>query len=160
MTINGCRSIYFGSSMNDQLLKQGVGALVYSTTTNRYLFLLRNGAKYSGTWGMVGGKIEGNERVIVALNREIIEEIGVDLSHNKTIPIETFTSADRHFIYYSFVIVVEHEFIPALNHEHRGYCWVNIKDHPKPLHPGVWKTFNFKSVISKIDTLEHVLRSH
>ena len=29
-------------------------------------------------------------------------------------------------------------------------------DHPKPLHPGVWRTFNFKSVIEKLKTVEQI----
>jgi hypothetical protein len=28
-----------------------------------------------------------------------------------------------------------------------------LKEHPKPLHPGVWRTFNFKSVIKKLETV-------
>ena len=41
--------------------------------------------------------------------------------------------------------------------EHRGYCWVRLEDHPKPLHPGVWRTINFEAVASKIKTLESIL---
>jgi len=49
------------------------------------------------------------------------------------------------------------EFIPKLNNEHRGYAWTSIEDHPKPLHPGVWRTFNFKSIVNKIKTVETVI---
>jgi hypothetical protein len=52
---------------------------------------------------------------------------------------------------------VDEEFVPRLNDEHRGYCWVGIKDHPRPLHPGVWRSFKFDSVIEKLETLESVL---
>jgi hypothetical protein len=45
---------------------------------------------------------------------------------------------------------------PKLNDEHRGYAWVPLRDHPKPLHPGVWRTFNFKSVIEKLKTVEQI----
>lgn len=141
----------------DQPPNRSVGSLIYSTSTKRYLFLLRDGAKYEGTWGLAGGKMESNERVIDALYREIKEETNTDLSMNKTIPIETFTSDNRKFIYYTFLISVEKEFIPELNHEHRGYAWVELNDHPKPLHPGVWKTFNFSSIIKKIQMLEEML---
>ena len=106
------------------IAKQSVGALIYSSSTKRYLFLLRDGTKYAGTWGLSGGKVEQNERVIDALYREIKEETGADLSLNKTIPIETFTSDNRKFVYYTFLVSVEKEFMPELNDEHRGYCWV------------------------------------
>lgn len=137
--------------------KVGVGCLIYATSTGRYLFLLRDGAKYGGTWGLVGGKAEDGERPTVTLYREISEEIGVNLSSNKTIPIETFTSTNRRFTYHTFVISVVDEFVPKLNNEHRGYCWVKLEDHPRPLHPGVWRTFKFKDVVGKLLTLEKLL---
>jgi 8-oxo-dGTP pyrophosphatase MutT (NUDIX family) len=138
-------------------IKEGVGTLIYARSTKRYLFLLRNNPKHQSTWGIVGGKIDAGETVMQALHREIHEEIGMDFDHQKFIPIETFTSDNERFVYYTFVTCVENEFIPTLNHEHRGYCWVEIKDHPKPLHPGVWRTFNFSVVKKKIKTLESIL---
>ena len=137
--------------------KQSVGALIYSKKTKRFLFLLRNGSRYAGSWGLAGGKIDNGERITEALYREINEEINVDLSQHKTIPIETFTSDNHKFVYYTFLVSVDDEFVPKLNDEHRGYCWVNLEDHPRPLHPGVWRTFKFKVIIDKIATLEKLL---
>jgi ADP-ribose pyrophosphatase YjhB (NUDIX family) len=137
--------------------KEGAGALILSKKTRRYLFLLRDSNKYSGTWALPGGKIEEDELITQALYREINEEIKTDLSLNKIIPIETFTSENHRFVYYTYLILVEDEFVPVLNHEHRGFCWVKLSDHPKPLHPGVWRTFNFKVVVDKISMLEKIL---
>ena len=145
------------ASSIDTLTKQGVGALIYSNSTKRFLFLLRDGAKYAGSWGLVGGKINDGERVIEALHREIIEEIAVDLSANKLIPIETFTSDNHKFVYYTFLISVNEEFVPTLNSEHRGYCWVGLEDHPRPLHPGVFKMFKFEVIFDKIKALQFLL---
>ena len=136
---------------------EGVGALVYAKNTQRYLFLLRNKSRHAGSWGIVGGKIEPNETVIHALVREIQEEIGQDYSSRKFIPLETFTSDNQKFVYYTFLVTVNEEFVPVLNNEHRGYCWVNLDDHPTPLHPGLWRSFNFKIVKKKIKTLESIL---
>jgi len=138
-------------------IKQGVGALIFSKKTKRYLFLLRDGSKFSGSWGLAGGKIDNGERIVDALYREISEEIKTDLHNSKTIPIETFTSDNRKFVYYTFLISVDEEFVPMLNSEHRGYCWVNLEDHPRPLHPGVWRTFKFKVIVDKLTTLERLL---
>jgi hypothetical protein len=55
------------------------------------------------------------------------------------------------------LLVVADEFVPQLNDEHRGYAWTAINDHPKPLHPGVWRTFSFQSIINKILTAETVI---
>ena len=136
---------------------EGVGTLIYAKNTKRYLFLLRNKTRYSGSWGIAGGKVEENETVINALVREIREEIGVDYTNHKFIPLETFTSDNRKFIYYTFLATVNEEFVPQLNGEHRGYCWVELNDHPRPLHPGLWRSFSFDIVKKKIKTLESIL---
>lgn len=133
------------------------GALIYCSKTQRYLFLLRTGGSHAGSWGLVGGKIERDETVVQGLNREIAEELGGIIHDAKLIPIEKFTSQSNRFEYHTFMITVEEEFVPLLNHEHRGYAWVKLEDHPRPLHPGVWRTFKFNNVIEKIQTLEKLL---
>lgn len=136
---------------------EGVGTFIYCTKTKRYLFLLRNSSKYSGTWGVVGGKIEINEHILESLLREMQEELGGTICDPKIIPIEKFTSDNGNFTYHTFIAPVDDEFVPILNNEHRGYCWVALEDHPTPLHPGVWRTINFTAVAAKIKTLEGIL---
>ena len=135
----------------------GCGALIYSRSTHRYLFLLRNQKRHAGSWGLVGGGVEPGESPTAALQREIQEEIG-SISYEKIIPLEKFTSDNGTFEYHTYVIPVDSEFVPVLNDEHRGYAWTSIDDHPKPLHPGVWRTFNFRVVLEKIKTVENVLK--
>lgn len=135
----------------------GCGALIYSKSTHRYLFLLRNQKRHAGSWGLVGGGVEPGESPTAALQREIQEEIG-SITYEKVIPLEKFTSDNGTFEYHTYVIPVDAEFVPVLNDEHRGYAWTSIDDHPKPLHPGVWRTFNFRVVLEKIKTVENVLQ--
>jgi 8-oxo-dGTP pyrophosphatase MutT (NUDIX family) len=132
------------------------GALILSLETKRYLFLLRNQKRHAGSWGLVGGKLEDNETPVIALQREINEEIG-NIDIKKIIPLEKFTSENNTFVYHTFLLTVDKEFIPVLNKEHKGYAWTYLDDYPRPLHPGVWRTFNFKSVIDKIKTFEKVV---
>jgi len=134
----------------------GCGALIYSVSTKRYLFLLRNQKRHAGSWGFVGGGVDLPESPTEALQREICEEIG-PISYDKIIPLEKFTSDAGNFEYHTYVITVEKEFVPELNDEHRGYAWTSIADHPKPLHPGVWRTFNFRAILEKIKTFETAL---
>lgn len=136
---------------------EGVGTFIYATSTGRYLFLLRDTSKYSGTWGLAGGKIDPGEQLLSSLHRELTEELGYNFLDVKVIPIEKFTSSNGHFSYNTFLIPINEEFVPELNYEHRGYCWVHLEDHPKPLHPGVWRTITFSAVIEKIKTLEKIL---
>ena len=136
---------------------EGVGTFIYCTSTKRYLFLLRNGDKYDGTWGLAGGKIDPGEHLLSSLSRELTEELGYNFRSIKVIPLEKFTSDNGNFVYNTFFIPLDGEFIPLLNEEHRGYCWVALEDHPKPLHPGVWRTINFDVIKEKIKTLQEVL---
>lgn len=133
------------------------GALIYCSTTHRYLFLLRSNGTHAGTWGLVGGKVESNETIVKGLTREIAEELGGIIKDARLIPIEKFTSDSNKFEYHTYAIKVTEEFVPELNREHSGYCWVPLDHYPKPLHPGVWRTFKFSSVIEKIRTLEQTL---
>jgi len=139
------------------LIASSTGALIYCIQTHRYLFLLRNGTRHSDRWGIVGGKVETGESVIQALNREIQEELGGEIKNAKIIPIEQYTSDDAKFVFHTYLISVDEEFIPVLNNEHRGYCWVPLADHPRPLHPGVWRSFKFAAIVDKLQTMETVL---
>lgn len=131
-----------------------VGAWFYSKSTKRYLYLLRNDAKHPYTWGLVGGKVEEGETLIVALERECEEELGLVPTIQRTIPIEMFTSNDGHFAYHTFFCIVDDEFLPHLNHEHVGYAWIESGVWPKPMHPGLWSTVNLKEVHKKILQIE------
>ena len=134
-----------------------VGALFLSKNTSRYLFVLRNGAKYDSTWAFVGGKVERNETEYTALQREIVEEIGFMPLILKTVPVEKFTNNKNKFTYSTYVCIVEEEFLPKLNHEHKGYAWSKLDSWPKPLHPGVFTTFQIDEIVDKIKTVEELM---
>lgn len=139
--------------MGSGLIK-AAGALFYSADTHRYLFLLRNGDKYNDTWGIVGGKVEHNESIIDCLNRETMEELGLQPSIIKTIPIDLFISPDARFEYHTFVCVVRNEFLPQLNAEHKGYCWTTLDGLPKPLHPGLFNSMNMDELKAKFKSID------
>ena len=150
------RLLQRGILVNSNL--KACGAIIYATSTNRVLFLLRNTERYNDTWGLAGGKVEGEETIIEALRRELLEEIDFDLINTKLIPLELFTSRDNKFQYHTFVCIVDEEFIPNLNDEHKGYCWCNINNYPKPLHPGLWSSWSNKEIKRKLKTLQDVLK--
>lgn len=129
---------------------QSVGALIYAKDTNRFLFVLRNGHRFDSYWGLAGGKVNKRESVGIALVREIKEEINLKVTTERIVPLDTFTSENGKFVFYTYLLVVDKEFMPKLNDEHRGYCWCYIEDHPRPLHPGLHVTFKTDDIKNKL----------
>lgn len=130
------------------------GGLFLSAETGRFLFLLRDQGKTAGTWGFVGGKKEPTDVTLVdALRREIQEEVGHTSKIKKIVPLEMFLSNDDNFQYNTYVLIVDKEFIPTLNHEHCGYAWCNYDHWPKPLHMGVKNSLNNRVIKAKLEIL-------
>jgi|TARA_R110000868_G_scaffold359023_4_gene620814 8-oxo-dGTP pyrophosphatase MutT (NUDIX family) len=127
------------------------GVFFYSSSTKRFLFLLRSDDKNLGNWGLPGGKVEQGETLIEGITRECTEEIGYFPISAKLVPIQKFVN--NSFTYHTFFCVVPQEFIPILNHEHFGYCWVDVEHYPKPLHPGLFSTIRFDIVQDKLKKL-------
>lgn len=127
------------------------GVFFYAQKTNRFLFLLRTDDKNPENWGIPGGKIEKDESLFEGVERECLEEIGFFPAEAKLIPIQKFVN--HTFTYHTFFCIISNEFTPTLNEEHSGYCWIDVKHYPKPLHPGLFNTINFDVVQKKIKSL-------
>ncbi len=133
------------------------GALFYAKNTKRFMLVQRANKKHHGQWGIVGGKVEGKELPIEALNREIKEEVGNTPAIKKFIPLEMFQSTDQKFFFNTYVCVIDTEFVPTLNGEHSGYCWVKLNAWPKPVHQGLLKTVQTKPITSKLQTILDII---
>lgn len=115
----------------------GHGAFVYCVNTTRFLFLLRSTARYEYFWNLPGGKQHRDESVRQCLIREIEEETGVKIL-NSFVPVDSYTNDAGNFTYNTYFCAVKNEFVPRLNREHCGYCWVPLDKFPRPLHPGIF----------------------
>ena len=133
---------------------KAVGVWFRSQSTGRYLYLLRSDPKHPGAWGLPGGKVETGETLLGGMERECVEELGSMPDYLRLIPLEKFTSTDNAFEYHTWVCIVDHEFVPVLNHEHLGYAWLDSGHWPKPMHPGLWSTVNLEAVQQKIEAVE------
>lgn len=137
---------------------KGVGAIFLCLSSNRLLLQLRSlNVSHSGTWAFWGGKAEKSEQPIDTLHRELEEELGNLPNFKKIYPLHIFKSDKNGFTYNTFIITVKEEFIPNLNYESSGYCWVDINCWPKPLHTGAKLVLYDKSCIKKIKTITNSL---
>lgn len=136
---------------------KAVGVLFLAQETNRYLFLMRNDPKHPNVWGLPGGKIVNKETLLDAIQRECTEELGTFPVYKQILPLETFTSADGVFTYYTWVCIIDKEFMPILNNEHLGYAWINQNVWPKPMHPGLWNTVNVDALRDKLSAIESTI---
>jgi 8-oxo-dGTP pyrophosphatase MutT (NUDIX family) len=131
-------------------MTNAAGVFFYSSSTNRYLYLLRSD-KNNTTWSIPGGKVEKDETLLEGIERECVEEMSFFDPEMKLIPIQKFINGN--FVYNTFFCQVKEEFIPVLNDEHLGYAWVEHGLYPKPLHPGLFSTVNIDIVIEKLEAL-------
>lgn len=129
------------------------GALFYTLTTNRFLFLHRARSKRAKLWGLVGGTNEGCETPWEGLKREIQEEVGMLPTIKKALPLESFISPDDKFYFHTYLCIIDSEFIPILNEEHNGYAWCSFNNWPKPLHHGLRNTLQSKINLRKLETV-------
>lgn len=128
--------------------KVGVGTIFVSVKSRRVLLNLRAAHKTHGMcWALWGGMVELGEQPKDALLRELTEEMNFVPDIEKIYPFDAYQSRDMHFKYYSFVCVVDDEFLPILNNESCGYCWIDLGEWPKPMHQGARISFcNLKAV--------------
>jgi len=133
------------------------GALFYSRKSNRILLIQKAEGKHKNTWGLVGGTTENGETPWQGLQREIKEEIGFLPTIIKTLPLESFVSNDHKFNFYTYLCVIEEEFIPKLSKEHKGWAWCVIENCPKPLHQGLRSSFGNRSIRNKLNTVFEIM---
>ena len=134
--------------------KTASGALFVSSKTKRVLLNLRAPHKtHKHEWSLFGGMVDGDETPKEALDRECIEEMGFLPDVTKTYPFDIYESRDKNFRYYTFVCIVEDEFIPTLNGESIGYVWINLGTWPKPMHIGARNSLCSKKATALLDII-------
>ena len=111
----------------------GKGAGIFFTDGKKVLLLKRSGkGDNEGTWGLPGGKIEGNESAIDAATREAKEECGKVKGQR----FNELEEKDGLHNWTTFFFKVEKPFSCKLSNEHTSYKWAKIEDVGKmKLHP-------------------------
>lgn len=93
------------------------------------LMLKRNEEPFKGMWDLPGGYMQAEESPLMAIKREVKEELGLDC--NPT-PIDQFTGyghwkeATFPVMNFAFLVVVGDDQKITLNNENSDYCWQNV----------------------------------
>jgi ADP-ribose pyrophosphatase YjhB (NUDIX family) len=101
-----------------------VGALI----VHRGRLLMIRTRKWSGKWGIPGGKIERGETAEVALRREVREETGLELRDIRFVMVQDCVDSAEfhqpaHFLLLNYTAEAEGEAV-VLNDEAEEFRWV------------------------------------
>jgi len=110
----------------------GAWAVIHCTRTDTYLLGKRSQAvNNGGVWNLFGGRVDRGEAPARALMRELSEEAGLRIKPKALRRISTIRhrKADDRELHY-FLLEVECELSPRLNHEHSRYGWFKRRQLP------------------------------
>ena len=109
-----------------------VGALIFNDR-NEALMILTH--KWSGKWGIPGGKIKRGETALAALRREIKEETNLSVRDIEFVIVQDCISSkefyrDAHFVLLNYKCRCHGRPNVKLNDEAREFRWVNCAEAP------------------------------
>jgi len=97
---------------------------------NFYLITQRNRDKYMGLkWEFPGGMVEANETLKEALNREILEELNIDINIYEKLTEERYEDSEIKIVLHYFLCSIRDGII-NLN-EHEAMEWIDKTDFEK-----------------------------
>ncbi len=111
-----------------------VGALIFNAR-NEALMIRTH--KWSGKWGIPGGKIKRGETALAALRREILEETNLKITEIEFVIVQDCISSkefyrDAHFVLLNYVCrAVGKKLNVILNEEGREFKWLKLADAKK-----------------------------
>ena len=106
-----------------------VGALVFNDAGE---VLMVRTHKWSGLWGIPGGKIKSGETSVDALRREIKEETNLDISEIKFVLVQDCIHSkefyrDAHFVLLNYTAKAKPGTEVKLNDEAREFKWLSLE---------------------------------
>ena len=117
------------------MIAPGVGCGAAILRDGRLLLVKRRCAPEAGCWNLPGGKVEFGESVAEAIKREIREEVGLDITLERSLGYVEMIGVDRqHWV--SPIYLATANIGEAANNEPdklEAVEWVALKAPPRPL---------------------------
>lgn len=112
------------------ILQVGVKALIRNDS-GEFLFIRRDPQKYPDTsdWDIPGGRIDLSETLMVALKREIKEEVGLTLKGNpRLLAAQDIIVAkkDLHVVRLTYLAITDGEIV--MGDEHVEHAWMSYNN--------------------------------
>lgn len=145
--------------------RRAAGIMFMAADTGRVMLGLRSQeVMEGGTWGVFGGKLEGDEFAAEGAAREAEEETGISVDVGSLLTLYVFGDSKADFQYTTMLCIVPDELTPELNWEHDDFGWFNPRDilqlREIPLHPGVLHMLSQGSVLEKLVEAGSFLRAN
>jgi phosphoglycolate phosphatase-like HAD superfamily hydrolase/ADP-ribose pyrophosphatase YjhB (NUDIX family) len=108
-----------------------VGAVIFHPRTDKMLLFRTH--KWSGLWGIPGGKVRRGEACVEALRRELKEETNLDIADIEFVLVQDCIGSkefyrDAHFVLLNYRCRAEEPMDIRLNDEAQEFRWVTIED--------------------------------
>jgi ADP-ribose pyrophosphatase YjhB (NUDIX family) len=108
-----------------------VGAAIFHPHTNDVLMFRTH--KWSGLWGIPGGKVRYNESCLEALRRELKEETNLDVSDVEFVLVQDCINSkefyrDAHFVLLNYRCRAMEPMDVRLNEEAQDFRWAPLED--------------------------------
>jgi hypothetical protein len=126
-------------------MQQRAGLLFLAKTTGRILLILEESKWTVPTFARQGTLLED------------ANDLMLNYSQGRILPIELYMSEDRGFEYGTYVCLVEEEF---LTQSAATIAWADLDYLPKHLHSGLRTTLNNTVIRTKIETIISVSKEH
>lgn len=106
-----------------------VAKILLVNEDNKYLVLTRNNhPKFGNDVDIPGGTIENQEDIKEALEREVLEEIGITLNDDIKLIYTGSSYSKQHTQYNLYVGKVDSNIKINLSWEHSSYDWLSLND--------------------------------